>query len=211
MALRSELVQSYLRVVTKPGEFFDETPSPTAVEGGLAVFVVGVAMALSILGMGAVMSGTLRSQGYPEGAAAVWGFIAQYMVISVLGVFLIWIVSGAVMHVIATAADGGDSFGATLAVTGYGMLPTVLNVVVGFGFVTLALQSVTLSGGPQAVAGQIQSVLQQGTLPRDLANWGFLAWQAIIWTRGLERVHDVTLGNAALAALVVAVASGLLG
>lgn len=211
MALRRELSQSYLRVVTRPWTYFEESPAPNAVEGGFAVFFVALTTVVVTLLLGAALANLFGAQGYVEASSAVWSAIAQVVVFGVLGVFLVWIVAGVVMHLIATASTGGSSLGTTLGVTGYGMLPSIANTILGLGLAYLSLRTVQLSGGPEAVAAQFQQVFQQGGLFRSLLNWAFLLWQAIIWTAGLEQVHDISRANAAVAAGVVAVAMGLLG
>lgn len=211
MALHTALVRSYVRVVFHPSEFFRETPSPTAIEGGIAVFFVGVVTALASLAIAAILADLFTVQGYPNAASAVWSVIGRFVVYGFLGVFVLWIVAAAVMHFVATTSPGGGSMGETLGVTGYGMLPSVLQTVLGIGFAYLAVQGVHLSGGPEAVATQLQRVFQRQGLLQGLLDWGFIAWQATIWMFGLERVHDIPRGKAVLAAGIVGLGLGLLG
>lgn len=211
MPLHAELRRSYFRAVTRPWSYFEESPAPDAIAGGVAVFFVAITTAVVTLLLGALLADLFGSQGYPEAASAMWGAIGQLLVVGVVGVFVVWVVAAGVMHVIATATSGGASFGTTLGVTGYGMLPSILNTIVGLGLAYLSVRSLQLSGGPEAVAAQLQQIVQEGGLLRPVFNWGFLLWQWVIWTAGLERVHDISRANAAVAAGVVAIGLGLLG
>ena len=211
MSLSGELVRSYARVLFRPREFFSEWPSPTATEGAIAVFVVSLMTTLSILAIGAILADLFGSEGYPDAASAIWGVIGRFVVIGIVGLFVVWIVTGAVMHLVVTFSTGGGSYVETLGVTGYGMLPVILQTILGVGFVYMSLRNVHLSGGPEAVAAQLQRVFQGGGPIRELTNWAFIAWQVAIWTFGLERVHDVSRGRAVLAASIVGVALGLFG
>lgn len=211
MTLPGELVRSYAQVVFHPREFFSDSPSPNAIEGATAVFVVSLMTTLSILAIGAILADLFGSEGYPDAASAVWGVIGRFVVIGFVGLFVVWMVIGAVMHLVVTFSTGGGSYGETLGVTGYGMLPVMLQTVLGVGFAYLSLRSVHLSGGPEAVAAQLQRVFQGDGLLRELTHWAFIAWQVAIWTFGLERVHDVARGQAILAASIVGVGLGLFG
>lgn len=211
MALHRELLHTYRRVLVRPREFFEETPAPSAIEGAFAVFFVALTTMAAVVVLGIVLSTLFRRQGYPEAAAAIPGAILRIGLVAVVGVGIVWVVSGAIMHFIASLSGGGASFGRTLGVTGYGMLPSILNTVVGVGLVYVSLQSADLQGGPAAVAAQIGGLLETGGPFRGLVNWGFLAWEGAIWTVGLREVHDISWANAAIAAAVVAVGIGLFG
>ena len=211
MALHRELLRTYLRVLLRPREFFEETPAPSAIEGAFAVFFVALTTMAAVVVLGLFLSALFRQQGYPRAAAAIPGAILRMALFAVVGVAIVWVVSGAIMHFITSLGRGGDSFGRTLGVTGYGMLPSIVNTVVGVVLVYITLQSVDLQGGPEAVATQIGRLLESGGPLRGLVNWGFLAWQAAIWTVGLREVHDTSWVNAAIAAAVVALGLGFFG
>ena len=211
MALLSDLVRSYVNVVLHPREFFAETPSPTAIEGAAAAVAVALATVIATLAMGGLLADLFGSQGYPEAASAVWNVIGKFVVFAFVGVFLLWIVAGLVMHVVVATSTNGGSIGETLGVTGYGMLPSLLQTFVGIGIAYVHLQSVHLSGGPEAVTAQLQTVFQRRGPVSMLVNWGFIAWQAAIWVVGLNRVHDITPARALIGAGVVALGLGLLG
>lgn len=211
MALHRDLLHDYARVLIRPRAFFEKRPAPSAIEGGIAVFVVALVIGLASIGLGFVVSGLFRSHGYPDAASAVWSAILTVGISGTLGVFLVWIASAVVMHLLATVTSGGASIDRTLGVTGYGMLPSVLSTVIGFGFVYFTLQAASLSGSPEAAAAEIQRVMSGGGVLRELLDWGFLAWQAAIWTFGLRRVHEIPLAKAAMAAGIVGIGYGLLG
>lgn len=210
MVLRS-LLHSYVRVMIHPREFFEDNSDPVAIEGGFAVFFVGVATVLATLVMGLMVQNLFAAQGYTDAAAAVWGVILEIAVVTGFGVAVVWIISAVVLHVIAKIGSGDASFGRTLGVTGYGMLPAVLNVIVAVGFVYLSLSGTQLSGGPSAVTSQLQAVLEQGGLLREAVNWGFLLWQAAIWAVGLRKVHEVDWLTAAVGSGIVMIGQGLMG
>lgn len=211
MALHHELLHTFVRVLVHPREYFENTPAPSAIGGASAVFFVAVTTVAAVVVLGAVLSRLFRQQGYPTAAAAIPGAISEIGFVTAVGVFIVWLVAGAIMHLIASLTEGGASFGRTLGVTGYGMLPSIVNTIVGVVLVSISLQSADLHGGPEAVAGEIGRLLETGGPLRGLVNWGFLAWQAVIWTVGLREVHDISRANAAIAAGVVAVGIGLLG
>ncbi len=76
-----------------------------------------------------------------------------------IGPFVVWIVSAIAFHVLSTFGDGDGSFGNTLSVTGWGMLPSLLQLFGGFGLLYVTLRDVQFASNPEAVMGQMQSLM----------------------------------------------------
>lgn len=125
--------------------------------------------------------------------------------------FIGWVVIAGVLHLLSSALGGSNGFRQTLAVTGWGMVPSLFRLVVvvilGYFFV----QGVSLSSDPEVLARQVQSLKDTSrSLPMLLIGLAEVVWQGYVWAYGLKRARDMNLGDAGMAAGVLAVGMFLL-
>lgn len=141
----------------------------------------------------------------------VWKAFQDKIPLVFVGVLLGWPLTAVALHITSALAGGKGSFSNTLSVAGWGMLPSLVQALVGLGLFSLAIQHADLSGSnPQLLADQLRSLVskaQGGTLL--VSAFGIL-WQGIVWTYGLKHVRRLPTGAAATAAGIVAVVLFLL-
>ncbi|WP_114575501.1 Yip1 family protein [Saliphagus sp. LR7] len=124
-------------------------------------------------------------------------------------VLLAWPLTAVALQVVSRLAGGEGSFRRTLAVAGWGMAPTVLEVALVVGLWWYQVRTMALSSDPEALVGQVEGI-------EPLAGGAVLAitfgiWQWYVWTHGLKHGRELSVRAAAGAAGAVAVVSILFG
>ncbi len=125
------------------------------------------------------------------------GHLPLVFALSIVG----WLLVGVALHVASAMAGGSGSFSGTLAVAGWGMLPAVVQVVVGTTAAVLAIRGTAFGGDPAVVADQLQQMADT-----TFGLWGTVgsvaatAWQVYIWVPGLERARSLDRESAVFAA-----------
>jgi len=193
-----------------PKRYFEERgfrfdPAVFALAGSLAV------VALALVGFGLLLAAKLSAAGHGDVTSELWGALVGQLVGLVFLTALGWLILTAIIHVVARAALSHDGrFGATLTITAWGFVPTVVPTVVGFAALLFTLSNVTVST-PAAFLADFEQAFAD-TLPIRIAV-GFLAtgWQAYIYTHGLAVEFDASTESAGLLAVVVAYSFWLLG
>lgn len=128
-----------------------------------------------------------------------------------VGTFLAWGFLAVVLHVLAKLADGSGSFLETLAVTGWGMAPTVLGAILGVVIIYFSVKSVEFGSDPEVIASQIRQLRNGGIGPAStVVSVAIAGWQGYIWAYGLRSAHDISIGAAGTIAGLVALGSVLL-
>ncbi|WP_255152565.1 Yip1 family protein [Halorarius halobius] len=116
-----------------------------------------------------------------------------------------WLLIGVGLHVASAVVEGEGSFGRTLVVTGYGMVPSLVQTVFGVVAFWLAIQSIEFGGDPERLARQVERLATGGLGPLSVVGAVVGAgWQGYVWTGGLQEARDLPRGGAAFAAGVVA-------
>ena len=143
--------------------------------------------------------------------AKLWdGFLGQLPLVFALGV-VGWLLIGVALHVASAMAGGSGSLSGTLAVAGWGMLPSVVQVLVGTTAAVLTIQGMTFASDPAAVADQLRRMSDT-----TFGIWGTVgsvaatAWQVYIWALGLERARNLGREGALFAAGGVGVVTVML-
>ncbi|WP_423743287.1 Yip1 family protein (plasmid) [Haladaptatus sp. SPP-AMP-3] len=140
----------------------------------------------------------------------VWEGFQKKIPFVFITVLLAWPLIAVGLHVASAVAGGEGSFSNTLAVAGWGMLPSLVQMLVGIGLFFLALRGADLSGSdPQVVLDQLQSLVataRGGTLFVSALG---TAWQWVVWTYGLKHARRLSTAAAAAAAGAIAFLSFL--
>ena len=143
--------------------------------------------------------------------AALWEEMVGYFPLVFGTVVLGWLLIAGGLHVISAIGGGQGSFGGTLAVAGWGMVPTLVDLAAGVLFTASQLQGAEITGDPAAVAAQIRTVTTATTGTANLAvALGVAGWQAYIWAHGLRYARALNQDAAWGIAVLVAVVSFLL-
>lgn len=141
-----------------------------------------------------------------------WDAFSGRLPLVVVGALLAWPLYAVGLHLASALMGGEGSFGDTLAVAAWGMLPSLLQVGVGFGLLWTALGSVDLStSNPEVLASQVESLTRRARGDTLVLSLGTAAWQGYVWAFGLQHARDLDTGSAAFAAGIVAFAAFLFG
>lgn len=129
-----------------------------------------------------------------------------------LGPFIAWLAFAVVLHLLSGALGGSNGFGQTLAVAGWGLLPSILRMVavliLGYFFV----QGLSLSSDPEVLTRQVEALKDTArSWPMVLVGLAEAAWQGYVWAHGLANAREMNLGDAAMAAGLLAVAVFVFG
>ncbi|MFC7075743.1 YIP1 family protein [Haloarcula halophila] len=194
-----------LRLLTQPRQFFADRESELngVLGAGLATLfslvltsVVGASLWLFARGLGNGVTGEFRTA------------VTDALPLLFLAVLVLWLVLGAALFLGAKLGGGRGTFGATLEVAAWGLVPTLVGVVVvGAALVVYGLQA-DLAIDSLAALGARLRPLQSGVsgLAVLLVQIGTAAWQAFIWAAGLRVAHGIDRFSAVATAIVVAVA-----
>lgn len=107
-----------------------------------------------------------------------------------------WLFQATVLHLTSALADGEGSFDGTLAVAGWGMVPSLVRLVGVAGFIAVSVQSITAPADPDG-AVQALRVAMTGVQPLSFG-LAFLAavWAGAIRTYGLADARDLSTWRA---------------
>lgn len=141
----------------------------------------------------------------------LWDGFSERLPLVFVGVLLAWPLYAVALHVGSALVGGSGSFTDTLAVAGWGMLPSALQALVGFGLLYAALGGIDLAGSnPEMLATQMQSLTERAQGDTALLSLAGAVWQGYVWTFGLKHARDLSTGGAAFAGGGVAVVVFLL-
>ncbi|WP_276253744.1 Yip1 family protein [Halomontanus rarus] len=125
---------------------------------------------------------------------------SEYAGMTFVGTLLVWPIAGAVLFVAARSVGGTGSFLATLAVTGWSALPEFLRLGAGLAGLQYALGRTEFAEPLESFPTQIEAAFASLQLPLLAASLLVLGLQWSVLTAGLEEVHDLPRGVAAVAA-----------
>lgn len=78
------------------------------------------------------------------------------------GAFAVVLVISVVTTIALGAVGGGEgSFGNTVSITAWGMLPSLFQTTAGFGLLYLTLRNAEFGGSPEAVAEQVRLLVSK--------------------------------------------------
>jgi hypothetical protein len=147
-----------------------------------------------------------------EVGALVWEASMELLPWLFVAVGVLWLVFGVLLWAGGQVLGGDGGFGATLEVTAWGLVPTVLSALVAGAALVALAGGVDFGTSPESATATLES-LTGGTTGLALDAVGLVgaAWQAYVWAGGLRAVHGLRWVGAGAVAGVVAVGSALLG
>jgi len=148
-----------------------------------------------------------------EVSSLLWEQVVDVLPVAFVGLLIVWGLLAAALHVGALLAGGDGRIGQTLELAAWGLLPTVVSVVVaGTALVAFAARADLSTGDPEALLGTVEAI---GAGVSGLSLLGIqlagAAWQAYVWTAGLRVVHGISRVAAAAISVLVATVPVLLG
>ncbi|MCU4740124.1 YIP1 family protein [Halobacteria archaeon AArc-m2/3/4] len=125
---------------------------------------------------------------------------SEYVGLAFFGTLFIWPIAGGVLFVAARTVGGTGGFLATLGVAGWGALPEFLRLAAGLAGLQYALGRTEFTEPFESFPTQLEAALASIQLPLLAVSLLVLVWQWSVLTAGLEEVHDLPRGVAAVAA-----------
>jgi hypothetical protein len=108
-----------------------------------------------------------------------------------------WLFQAGVLHLASAAVEGTGPFEDTLAVAGWGMVPSLLRMAGVMAFVSLSLQSISVPANPDGAVEAVRAALA-GLEPVSLLLALLVAvWGGVIRGYGLAHARDLRLSTAA--------------
>lgn len=142
----------------------------------------------------------------------LWDAFAERLPLVFVGAFIAWPMYAVGLHVLSALAGGKGSFLDTLAVAGWGMVPTMAQALVGLGLLYVALGSIDLAASdPETLASQVQSLSGRVQGDNAIISLAAACWQGYVWTFGLKHARNLSTGGAAFAGGGVAMVAFLFG
>jgi hypothetical protein len=193
------MVSSILLLFTDPDGFFrremmewSDLKTPAFI-----VLIAGIIGAASAY----LVSRTVL-QIFPGNLQTATGLVAVVGVAgAIVWIFLAWVAYTTVFHVISMLFMGKGTFAGTLAVVGYGFLPTIIGSLIGLLLFWYYLP--TLQVGPVSDVMDIQSATTAFTHAPvfqmvSMIGIIFLLWSANIWVYGLRYSRGISLRHAVM-------------
>lgn len=128
-----------------------------------------------------------------EMGSLVWERASELLPWLFFGALVVFFLSAVGLYAGSWLAEGDGSFGATLEVTAWGMIPSVVGTVVaGVVLVGFASQMDLSADDPEQVLQQFRAI-QRGVSGLTLGAVQLLTatWQAYVWAGGLFAVQDL--------------------
>lgn len=108
-----------------------------------------------------------------------------------------WLFQAGVLHAASAVVGGEGSFGETLVVAGWGMVPSILRILGVTAFIVISVQSLTVPANPDGAVDALRAALS-GLQPMALGLATVIAvWAGAIRTYGLADARSLHLRTAA--------------
>jgi len=132
--------------------------------------------------------------------------LGEFYLSMLVGIPLVVVVAGVVLHVGTALCGGRGGFGDTLAVTAWGLAPVLVTMPLGLAALWVLMDPVTITPetDPAVLERTVLGSLRPWLPVATALNVASTAWGAVVWTFGLERGRDVSRAQAATVAAVVA-------
>ncbi|MGA9400321.1 Yip1 family protein [Haladaptatus sp.] len=142
----------------------------------------------------------------------LWKEFQKKVPLVFVGILVGWPLTAVGLHITSALFDGEGSFSNTLAVAGWGMLPSLVQALVGLGLFYIALRHADLSGSNvELLTDQLQSLISKARGGTLLVSALGALWQGVVWTYGLKHARRLQTGEAAAAAGIIAVLLFVMG
>ncbi|MCD2198567.1 YIP1 family protein [Halobacterium sp. KA-4] len=195
--------------LSRPRRYFEERGfdlRPAVAAVGVAALV----LAAALYGFAALFVRRVRRAGHGDAASEVWSLLSAEIVGIVVLFFVGWVIVAGILHLLARAVIGHEgTFRETLAVAGWGTVPSILNTVFAFAVLAFVLQSASFDTS-ETFARQFRSTFRSTGLLRGAFTFVVAGWQTYIYTEGLYVEFDADEGSALVVAAVVAYGGWLL-
>jgi hypothetical protein len=183
-----------LRLLTNPDAFFAERASLVG-----PAFVVLLVAVIGAVGSYPVLRATVGALP-PEAGPFVTVVQAIGAVFGVVITFVVWALYALAFHLIASLAfDGEGTFRDTLAVVGWGFVPTVFGSVASAVVNFLVFSDVRFPTDPARIEPFVRELRARPEfLVAGLLGVVFLLWSAFLWTFAVRHAERLDLREAAL-------------
>ncbi|WP_435360140.1 Yip1 family protein [Haloarchaeobius sp. DFWS5] len=179
----------YVTLLTDPERCFREE------QVGLRAAFLVVGSMMIVLTVGTVFAlqaivGQIRNP--PPGLGAAMSRATPRLVVSLLfGVFVLWLVGSALLHLGVKLLGGRGGFGETFVVAGCSRAPMLLQIPLSLAWVVWGLSGKQFSNDPETFAQQVQATVDGGrTVVPMLLEAGAIVVAAYIIANGLAVRHD---------------------
>ncbi|WP_348612891.1 YIP1 family protein [Halobaculum rarum] len=108
-----------------------------------------------------------------------------------------WLVQGGVLHAASALADGEGAFADTLAVAGWGMVPSLARLLGVGALIVYRLRTTTVPGTPDGAIDALRAAIGGVEAVGLLAALVVAIWAGVIRTYGLADARDHSIGTAA--------------
>lgn len=190
-------------VLTDPRTFFRERADDPSLKGpALVVTAIGVLTAFALVFQYRTFVQLFEGiEGTSDTVIQV--ILAVTFLTTLVSPFVIWLLYAGVFHAISVVFDGDGEFSDTLALVGWGFVPSVLN---GLASVVLEFYRFEIRGvdvpsdlNPESM-GEFTAQIQEGPVVvlSALLAIAFTLWSAYLWTLAMEYARDLSTRNAVL-------------
>lgn len=196
-------------VLTDPDSFFEgrvEDPSllVPVVLVLLTALLAAIAASPEAELSGEITSMTLENES-TEANQTVQNFVATGLEVVAVGWTFVetlagWLLYSLVFYVIARFGFEGDgSFGNTIALTGWGYVPAVIDQVISVAAAYAVFGGASLPETARAAQEMITDLQSDPILlAASIAGLALLAWSGVIWTYAMAHLHDLSRRDAAI-------------
>jgi hypothetical protein len=190
-----------------PDEFFRRRAEDPGMLPAVAILlVVGV---VGAVGAVPTIQATFRALPQEAQAFSFIGYVSA-VVGALLGPFVRWLLYAGAFQIISSALyDAEESFRDTLALVGWGFVPSILATAVSAVVAFLVFSSVTFPTDPQQIQAFTRELRTRPEfLVSSLLGVLFLLWSALLWVFAVKHGRDVT-EREAVVTVAIPVAIGL--
>jgi len=204
-----------MRLVTNPDRFFEELKQREIKIRVPLLIVLAIAVITSAY---QYLLMSKLTQAFPA-ELAKFLMIGAYIGIigSFIGMFAVWLINAAIMHVISALFGGRGSFRRTFEFVGYGFLPSLIGSIIT---VSISAYFISQAHIPVIDVGQLQDkevmkVLMLSILPKDLIysnlmiNAAVTVWSLTIWTFAIKHAREIPTKKAFVSALIPTAVFGI--
>lgn len=196
----------YSDLFVDPDAFFRREAESVSTVPPLAVVVVAALTAAFIPLVVLYFLAEITARGV---GSYVWLFGSVGVVGGMLSVVGMWMVAALCMHFVGFYLGGRGSLRGTVLVAGWGFLPLILTNVVNAFFIYRIVSGAIAQAGAEAVTPRYLTTVLTGhpmLLVAKVVSLVGILWMAFLWTFAVKNIHDLDLGQSAVAVTVPTVA-----
>lgn len=204
-----------MRLVMNPDRFFEELKQREIKIRVPLLIVLAIAVITSAYQYLLMLK---LAQAFPA-ELAKFLMIGAYIGIigSFIGMFAVWMINAAIIHVISALFGGKGSFRRTFEFVGYGFLPSLIGSLIT---VSISAYFISQAHIPAIDVGQLQNkeamkALMLSIIPKDLLysnlmiNAAVTVWSLTIWTFAIKHAREIPTKKAFVSVLIPTAVFGL--